>query len=78
MSAFQWTRTQAMGLPCRFDAIFLSCEIGWLKPAPEAFQAALDGMALPPGEVLFLDDGAANVQAARAPRDGGAAGAGPG
>ncbi len=66
MSAFHWTRIQAMGLPARFDAIFLSCEIGWLKPAAEAFHAALDSMALPPGEVLFLDDGATNVQAARA------------
>jgi FMN phosphatase YigB (HAD superfamily) len=26
---------------------------------------ALDGMALPPDQVLFLDDGAANVEAAR-------------
>jgi putative hydrolase of the HAD superfamily len=66
MSAFQWTRIQAMGLPSRFDAIYLSHEIGCLKPAPEAFQAALDDLALPPGEVLFLDDGSANVQAARA------------
>jgi putative hydrolase of the HAD superfamily len=37
-----------------------------LKPAPEAFHVALDGLALPANEVLFLDDGAANVQAARA------------
>lgn len=66
MSAFQWTRIQAMGLPARFDAIYLSHEIGCLKPAAEAFRVALDGMALPPGEVLFLDDGAANVEAARA------------
>jgi putative hydrolase of the HAD superfamily len=64
--AFQWTRIQAMGLPARFDALFLSHEIGWLKPAPEAFQAALAGMALSPGDVLFLDDGAANVEGARA------------
>jgi putative hydrolase of the HAD superfamily len=66
MSAFQWSRIQAMGLPARFDALYLSHEIGHLKPSPEAFQAALAGMALPPGEVLFLDDGAANVEAARA------------
>jgi putative hydrolase of the HAD superfamily len=65
MSAFHWNQIHAMGLPARFDAIYLSHEIGCLKPAPEAFQAALDGMALPSGEVLFLDDGAANVQAAR-------------
>jgi putative hydrolase of the HAD superfamily len=66
MSAFHWTRIQAMGLPERFDTICLSHEIGCLKPSPEAFEAALDGMALTPGGVLFLDDGAANVKAARA------------
>ena len=54
------------GLPARFDALYLSHEIGCLKPAPEAFRLALDGMALPSGEVLFLDDGAANVDSARA------------
>ena len=65
MSAFHWARIQAMGLAVRFDAIYLSHEIGCLKPAAEAFRLALDGMALPPGEVLFLDDGAVNVEAAR-------------
>ena len=65
-SAFHWSRIRAMGLPVRIDAIYLSHEIGCLKPAPEAFHVALDGMALPPGEVLFLDDGAANVDSARA------------
>ena len=65
MSAFAWTRIQAMGLPARFDAIYLSHEIGCLKPAPEAFWTALNGMGLPPSDVLFLDDGVANVEAAR-------------
>jgi putative hydrolase of the HAD superfamily len=66
MSAYQWTRIQAIGLPSRLDALYLSHEIGYLKPAPEAFRVALSGMALPAGDALFLDDGAANVQAAQA------------
>ena len=39
--------------------------LGDLKPAVEAVRVALDGMRLPPAQVLFLDDGQANVSAAR-------------
>ena len=66
MSAFHWTRIAAMGWPSRFDAVYLSCQIGHLKPSVEAFQVALDGMKLPAAEVLFLDDGQVNIAAARA------------
>lgn len=65
MSAFHWRSITAMGLPERFDFICVSHETGLLKPSPQAFQFALSKMALTPGEVLFLDDGAANVNAAR-------------
>jgi FMN phosphatase YigB (HAD superfamily) len=65
MSAFHWRRIIAMGLPERFDFICVSYETGLLKPSTQAFQLALSRMALSPGEVLFLDDGAANVHAAR-------------
>jgi putative hydrolase of the HAD superfamily len=64
MSAFHWDRIKAMGLPKRFEALYVSHEIGYLKPSQEAFQVALDGMALPADKVLFLDDGVANVKAA--------------
>jgi len=37
-------------------------EIGYMKPAPEAYLIALKGMAVPPSEVLFLDDGLSNVK----------------
>jgi putative hydrolase of the HAD superfamily len=65
MSAFHWRRIVAMALPERFDSISVSHEMGFLKPSRQAFEMALDGMALPPDQVLFLDDGAANVEAAR-------------
>jgi putative hydrolase of the HAD superfamily len=39
-------------LPCRF----YSCEIGWEKPAPQIFHAALDCLGLPPDEVAFVGD----------------------
>ena len=66
MSQFHWTRIAAMGWPTRFDAVYLSCVIGQLKPLPETFRVALYGMQLPASAVLFLDDGPANVAAARA------------
>ena len=64
MSALHWNRIKQLGLPERFEAMYVSHEIGYLKPSEEAFHVALDGMALAPENVLFLDDGRANVQAA--------------
>jgi len=65
-SAVHWDSIVAAGLASRFDETYLSHQIGHLKPATEAFLVALEGMKLPPSEVLFLDDGLRNVEAARA------------
>jgi glucose-1-phosphatase len=66
MSAVHWDAIAAMGLTQRFDHVFVSHGIGYLKPASEAFEVALDGMQLRPAEMLFLDDGQRNIDAAKA------------
>jgi putative hydrolase of the HAD superfamily len=47
-----------------FDHIIFSSWIGVVKPEPGAFHAALEQLARPPDQILFIDDRAANVQAA--------------
>jgi putative hydrolase of the HAD superfamily len=63
-SAAHWDRIADMGLGQRLTQAYLSHHTGHLKPAREAFLAATEGMALSPSEVLFLDDGRINVDAA--------------
>jgi len=63
--AIHWNSIMAMGLERRFEQTYLSHQIGHMKPANEAFSIALAGMGLRPSEVLFLDDGLRNVDAAR-------------
>jgi putative hydrolase of the HAD superfamily len=48
-----------------FDDTFYSFELGVAKPDPAYFSAILSRLDLPAGEVLFVDDSAANVESAR-------------
>ncbi len=64
VSAFHWALIKP-GIPARLERLYLSYETGHLKPAPEAFRTMLGDLRLPAGEVLFLDDSPANVEAAR-------------
>ncbi len=63
-SAIHWEKIRTMGLVDRFDQTYLSHQIGSLKPASRAFLVALEGMNLSPPDVLFLDDGLRNIDAA--------------
>ena len=49
----------------RFDKIILSHEIGKRKPDREFYRVCLDAAQCAPGEMLFFDDKAENVEAAR-------------
>jgi putative hydrolase of the HAD superfamily len=63
-------RAQVMREHLRYDDLvdgfFFSCDLGAAKPAPAYFGAVVDALALPPEEILFIDDVDANVAAARA------------
>jgi len=49
-----------------FDFIINSSKVGHAKPSPEIFAHALAVAGVAPGEVAFIDDTLANVQAAAA------------
>jgi putative hydrolase of the HAD superfamily len=49
-----------------FREQFISCEMKLLKPSAQIYLEAVKRVGLPAGEILFIDDNEANVQAARA------------
>lgn len=49
-----------------FDGIVTSFEAKCLKPAPRIFEHAAKALGIVPEETLFLDDGPANIDAAKA------------
>ncbi len=54
-----------LGYDRHFDVSCYSWEMGARKPEPAYFEAALGLIGAEPGAVLFVDDSAANVAAAR-------------
>lgn len=65
-----WADTPAFspdGLPLSayFDKTYRSCDIGLTKPDPRIFEFMLEDGGMVPEETLFVDDGPANVAAAR-------------
>ena len=51
--------------PETFKGQFISSEMRLLKPSREIYEATIEGIGLPAGEILFIDDNEANVMAAR-------------
>ncbi len=49
----------------KFSGLFLSFELGCLKPSHEIFEVVLDKLQCGASELVFLDDTAKNVQAAK-------------
>lgn len=50
----------------RFDRVFFSFQLGTLKPDPKVFDHVTGVLGCEPGQVLFVDDSARNVEGARA------------
>lgn len=48
-----------------FNPCILSCEIGFEKPDPRAYETVLVALQLPAGEIVFIDDKLDNVEAAK-------------
>ena len=51
----------AMGIGDRFDAVFNSADIGFVKPDVRAFRHVLDALAVAAEEVFFTDDSASKL-----------------
>lgn len=64
-NALHWT-DQSRWLAHLFDAVFLSHELGLIKPDREVFDHVSSTLGVDPPAVVFLDDNELNVTAARA------------
>jgi HAD superfamily hydrolase (TIGR01509 family) len=65
-NALHWRRiTGDHGLPALMERVFGSHEIGWRKPAREAYEHVLAELNVRPQQTVFFDDLQENVQAAR-------------
>lgn len=55
-----------LGIADAFDAIVNTSEHGFAKPDPRIFRVALEALALPAEDAMFVDDSASHVAAAQA------------
>lgn len=60
-----WFTQQGLTLDDYFDRLFLSFEMGVVKPHPEIFHRMIDQSGIRPAEALFIDDAPANIETAR-------------
>jgi glucose-1-phosphatase len=61
-----WRRNlDVLGVNALFERCFASHEIGVAKPDAAAYRCVLDALGVDAADVVFFDDNAANVEAAR-------------
>lgn len=56
---------EALGYERYFDRTFFSCDFGCLKPERRYFERLIAEIGRKPDEIVFIDDGPKNVEAAR-------------
>ncbi|WP_426404319.1 HAD family hydrolase [Streptomyces sp. R-07] len=49
-------KLRLLGVRDRFEAVLCAAELGFAKPAPEAFHAACTALGLPPHQVAYVGD----------------------
>ena len=57
-SDVQWGEVRAVGLEDRVDRVIVAGDIGAFKPDPRIFEAALEGLAIPPRSSVFIGNSA--------------------
>lgn len=65
-NAAHWDSAAGLEIRAQFEVALASHELGLRKPQPEIFEQALIRLNAAPSEVLYFDDLAPNVAAARA------------
>lgn len=48
-----------------FDKVYLSCEVGFVKPQKEFYELAVKDLAVPPSDCIFIDDSEGNLLPAK-------------
>lgn len=54
----------ALGIASHFDHIFNSSDIGFAKPDQRVFEHVEKALDVDPDQIVYIDDGAANIEAA--------------
>jgi HAD superfamily hydrolase (TIGR01509 family) len=65
-SSFLRDRLRRLDVEQYFDRIFISSEMGVIKPGPEIFRRACAEMGVPTDEAVMVDDRGANIAGAEA------------
>lgn len=61
----RWAVEEVWEIEDAFDEIFISAELGIVKPDPRIFQLVLERLGAAPEEAVFIDDFETNVEGAR-------------